>query len=201
MAALLSCPVDSVYLVATPQELADFLKAVERRAFKRAYWQVQNEETALDIVQDSMLKLAEHYGHKPPAELPLLFARILSNTTLDWFRQRKTERTVFTDALPHLGEDATEQDWEDTLANPDEATTYADPASLHGRKQTAERIDKAVQNLPLRQREAFVLRYWENLSVAEAASAMACTEGSVKVHCFRAVQSLARALSDLFKPS
>ena len=81
--------------MATEQELSDFLKSVEKRAFKRSVYHVRNEEAALDIVQDSMMKLAEHYGDKPVAELPMLFQRILSNCTLDWFRRQKTRNALF----------------------------------------------------------------------------------------------------------
>src|SRR5215207_3703972 len=81
--------------LATEQELSDFLKSVEKRAFKRSIYHVRDEEAALDIVQDSMMKLAEHYGDKPPNELPMLFQRILSNCTLDWFRRQKTRKALF----------------------------------------------------------------------------------------------------------
>ena len=81
--------------MATEKELSDFLKSVEKRAFKRSIYHVRDEEAALDIVQDSMMKLAEHYGDKPPAELPMLFQRILSNCTLDWFRRQKTRNALF----------------------------------------------------------------------------------------------------------
>jgi RNA polymerase sigma-70 factor (ECF subfamily) len=82
--------------LATEQELSDFLKSVERRAFKRSMYHVRDEDAALDIVQDSMMKLAQHYGDKPVGELPMLFQRILSNATLDWFRRRKTRNALFT---------------------------------------------------------------------------------------------------------
>ena len=75
--------------MATESELTQFLKSVEKRAFKRSLYNVRDEDAALDIVQDSMMKLAEHYGDKPVAELPMLFQRILSNTTLDWFRRHQ----------------------------------------------------------------------------------------------------------------
>jgi RNA polymerase sigma-70 factor (ECF subfamily) len=55
-------------------------------------------------------------------------------------------------------------------------------------------IDTEVAQLPARQREAFLLRYWEELDVAETAVAMGCSEGSVKTHCSRAVHALAKAL-------
>ena len=73
--------------LATEQELSDFLKSVEKRAFKRAVWQVRDDDAALDIVQDSMLKLAQRYGDRLAQELPLLFQRILANQTMDWFRR------------------------------------------------------------------------------------------------------------------
>ena len=91
--------------VATEQELSDFLKNTEKRAFKRTLYHVRNEESALDIVQDSMIKLATHYGDKPQAELPLLFQRILSNTTLDWFRRQKTRNALFSN-MSDFGTDA-----------------------------------------------------------------------------------------------
>ena len=81
--------------MATEHELSDFLKNTEKRAFKRTLYHVRNEESALDIVQDSMIKLATHYGDKPATELPMLFQRILSNTTLDWFRRQKTRNALF----------------------------------------------------------------------------------------------------------
>ncbi len=81
--------------MATDKELSDFLQSVEKRAFKRSFYHVRDDEAALDIVQDSMMKLAEHYSDKPANELPMLFQRILSNTTLDWFRRNKTKKALF----------------------------------------------------------------------------------------------------------
>ena len=95
--------------MATEQELSDFLKNTEKRAFKRTLYHVRNEESALDIVQDSMIKLATHYGDKPQAELPLLFQRILSNTTLDWFRRQKTRNALFSN-MSDFGTDAEGED-------------------------------------------------------------------------------------------
>ena len=81
--------------LASDKELSDFLAGIEKRAFKRTVFHVRDDESALDIVQDSMMKLAEHYGDKPVTELPMLFQRILSNTTLDWFRRQKTRKALF----------------------------------------------------------------------------------------------------------
>ena len=97
--------------LATEQELSDFLKNTEKRAFKRTLYHVRDEEAALDIMQDSMIKLATHYGDKPMAELPLLFQRILSNTTLDWFRRRKTRNALFSN-LSDFGSDKDGDDFD-----------------------------------------------------------------------------------------
>ena len=80
--------------MASDKELSDFLKSVEKRAFKRAVYAVRNEESALDIVQDAMIRLAEKYADRPAAELPLVFQRILSNATMDWFRRERVRSVV-----------------------------------------------------------------------------------------------------------
>jgi len=180
--------------LATERELSDFLKSVEKRAFKRSIYHVRNEESALDIVQDSMMKLAEHYGDKPIEELPMLFQRILSNCTLDWFRRQKTRNALFSNMSDFESGDDGDFDLLETfqLADDSERTESAEDTTR--RAQVLREIDTQIQELPTRQREAFLMRYWEEMDVAETASAMGCSEGSVKTHCSRAVQSLSKAL-------
>jgi RNA polymerase sigma-70 factor (ECF subfamily) len=181
--------------LATEQELNDFLKSVEKRAFKRSVYHTRDEEAALDIVQDSMMKLAEHYGDKPVAELPMLFQRILSNTTLDWFRRQKTRNAVFSNMsdFDTSGNDA-DFDLLESLEELDETQRTESAQKSVERAQILRAIEREVENLPGRQREAFLLRYWEELDVAETAAVMGCSEGSVKTHCSRAVASLGKAL-------
>lgn len=182
--------------MATEQELSAFLKDVEKRAFKRSVFHVRDEEAALDIVQDSMLKLAQHYGDKPANELPMLFQRILSNSTLDWFRRQKTQKAVFThfSDLESSVDGDSDFDWLETYATNSDESAASNAESLTERKQTLQSIEKEIQELPARQREAFLMRYWEEMDVAETAAAMGCSEGSVKTHCFRAIQTLSKAL-------
>ena len=179
--------------MATEQELSDFLKSVEKRAFKRSVYHVRNEEAALDIVQDSMMKLAEHYGDKPVAELPMLFQRILSNCTLDWFRRQKTRNALFSNMSDFevAGEDG-DFDILEALHSGESSESAEDSTR---RAQILREIEIEIQALPSRQREAFLMRYWEEMDVAETAAAMGCSEGSVKTHCSRAVQALSRALT------
>jgi RNA polymerase sigma-70 factor (ECF subfamily) len=184
--------------LATPQELSDFLKSVERRAFKRAVYHVRDDEAALDIVQDSMMKLVEHYSHKELTELPMLFQRILTNSTLDWFRRQKTRNAIFSNLGDFFSDDS-DADF-DLLENLDlshlsdsKEQSESTETALE-RSQTLHMIEKEIQELPARQREAFLMRYWEELDVAETAAAMGCSEGSVKTHCSRAIQALQKAL-------
>lgn len=181
--------------MATEQELADFLKSVEKRSFKRAIYHVRDEDAALDIVQDSMMKLAEHYGDKPAAELPMLYQRILSNCTLDWFRRQKTRNAVFSNMSDFESPDGDgEFDLLESFAGAAGSETVESAEDSTRRAQIFNEIELHIQGLPARQREAFLMRYWEEMDVAETAAAMGCSEGSVKTHCSRAVQALAKAL-------
>lgn len=181
--------------MATETELSDFLKSVEKRAFKRSVYHVRDEEAALDIVQDSMIKLTEHYGDKPPAELPMLFQRILSNTTLDWFRRQKTRKALFSNMSDfESASDDGDFNLLETLELVDDSQQTESAEESTSRAQILLTIELEIRELPARQREAFLMRYWEEMDVAETAAAMGCSEGSVKTHCSRAVLALSKAL-------
>ncbi|HEY8355766.1 MAG TPA: RNA polymerase sigma factor [Methylophilaceae bacterium] len=180
--------------MATPQELSDFLAQVERRAFKQTVYAVRDEHAALDIVQDAMMKLSEKYADRPVAEYPMLFQRILQNTTKDFWRRQKV-RNLWTSLLSSFGS-SDEDDESDPLeilgGDPD--NDDGQPEAELQRRQTFALIEDAIGRLPARQREAFILRYWEDMDVAETAAVMGCSEGSVKTHCSRAVHTLAAIL-------
>lgn len=175
--------------------MSDFLASVERRAFKQSVYAVHDEDVALDIVQDTMLRLAEKYAERPVEELPLLFQRILQNAIRDHFRRSKV-RSTWTTLLSSMGFGGEDDDVDplDTLEVADEANVPASPAERLEQTQVMGAIEEAVQGLPDRQREAFILRYWEELDVSETAKVMGCSEGSVKTHCSRATHALAKIL-------
>ncbi len=179
--------------MATPKELSDFLAAVERRAFKQTAYAVRDDHAALDIVQDAMMKLAEKYADRPPAELPMLFQRILQNTMRDFWRRQKV-RNLWTSLLSSFGGNDTDNEDRDPLETIDVEDDSEEPSAQLARQQTIQLIERALEKLPARQREAFVLRYWEEMDVAETAEIMGCSDGSVKTHCSRAVHALALEL-------
>ena len=182
--------------MATPTEMSAFLADVERRAFKQAVYAVRNDESALDIVQDAMMRLAEKYGDRPPTELPMLFQRILQNAIRDWFRRTKVRSfwtSLFSSFAPE-GEDGDDFDPLETLEAQEGSKAAESAADEVNRAQVLAAIEREIQKLPARQREAFLLRYWEEMDVAETAEVMGCSEGSVKTHCSRATHTLAAAL-------
>ena len=176
-------------------ELSQFLTSVERRAYKHAIYAVRDDHAALDIVQDAMIKLAEKYGDKPAEELPMLFQRILQNTIRDYYRRQKV-RSAWISLFSGLQSRHDDEEFDplDVLEDSENQSTPAAPEASLQQRQIIALIEDALGNLPARQREAFLLRYWEGLDTNETATAMGCTEGSVKTHCSRAVHALSVSL-------
>ncbi|WP_028452644.1 RNA polymerase sigma factor [Chitinilyticum aquatile] len=176
--------------------LSDFLAGVEQRAYRQARFATQDETQALDLVQDAMLRLTESYAERPPEEWPLLFQRILQNIIRDHYRRQKVRNlwvslfSSFRSKNPDDDNDTDPLDWlphtADSPATPEDESTQARTMAL---------IEAGLAQLPPRQREAFILRYWEELDTAETAQVMGCSEGSVKTHCSRACASLSAWLT------
>jgi RNA polymerase sigma-70 factor (ECF subfamily) len=144
-----------------------------------------------------MLKLAEKYGDKPVEEFPMLFQRILQNTIRDYYRRQKI-RSFWTVLFSSLHPQHDEGDFDplDTLQDKDNKSQPAQPETSLEQSQLLALIEEALIDLPARQREAFLLRYWEDLDTAETAKVMGCSEGSVKTHCSRATHTLATKLKE-----
>jgi RNA polymerase sigma-70 factor (ECF subfamily) len=184
-------------VLATQQEFSSFLAETERRAYKQALFAVRDDHLALDIVQDSMMKLVEHYAARPPEELPLLFQRILQNTIRDFYRRQKTRSlwtTLFSSFTSAKEKEDEDYDFLETLYV-EGKSNLDNPHEKLEQSQLIHLIEKAIADLPARQREAFLLRYWEDMDVSETAKVMGCSEGSVKTHCSRATHTLALVLS------
>jgi RNA polymerase sigma-70 factor, ECF subfamily len=164
---------------------------VEQRAFVMARLSAGNGDDALDIVQDAMLDFTRSYSRRPEEEWKPLFYRVLQSRITDWYRRtavRNRFRVWFN--RPGAGEDE-----EDPLARVADSAS-PDAGEMLLRREAAGAVATALRSLPLRQRQAFVLRIWEELDVAQSAVAMGCSEGSVKTHLFRAMQALRKQLKD-----
>lgn len=183
--------------MASVQELSGFLASVQRRAFRQARFAVQDDALALDLVQEAMTRLVERYADRPAAELVMLFQRILRNAITDHFRRRRV-RDLWILPLSSFGgsagEEGDEADALEFLADRAGAETAGGVDAQAERSQFLAILEEELARLPRRQREAFLLRYWEDMDVAATAEVMGCSEGSVKTHCSRACHALAAAL-------
>jgi len=167
-----------------------FLADVERRAFRMARFASGNTDEALDLVQEAMFQFVRRYANRPPKEWNPLFYRVLKSRITDWYRRAFVRKRI----LAWLGR-ADEEEPEDSLQN------FPDPGNLNPsdqilRQEERAALEKAIRRLPLRQQQAFLLRAWEGMDVAQAAFAMGCSEGSIKTHYSRAVHTLRGLLED-----
>lgn len=183
--------------MATNLEIDHFLAEAERRAYKHAFYAIHDHHAALDVVQNAMMKLVEHYAAKPAPELPMLFQRILQNAIHDHFRRAKVRDFWVRLVSPLRDKDAENSETLETLAASAADYTSPSPELEVAEKQHLALIEQALLELPTRQREAFLLRYWEGMDVAETAKIMGCSQGSVKTHSFRAVNAMAQKLQKM----
>lgn len=158
-----------------------FLASVEADAYRLALSASHNPDEAVDIVQDAMMTLVQHYRDKQSDELAPLFHRILQNRIRDWYRRRSVKHTLL--RWSGLGDT--------TQATADiPAPEHAQPDALLGSTGDLLVIEEALRQLPLRQQQTFLLRAWKEMSVEETAHAMSVSTGSVKTHYSRALKSL-----------
>ncbi len=167
-----------------------FLAGVERRAFLTARFATGDADEAHDIVQDAMLQLVRSYANRGEQEWGPLFHTILQSRISDWRRRTKVRNRL---RVWFGGRD--EDDEADPLQNMVDNRSPDPPGQLRD-KQAMAALETAIHRLPPRQQQAFLLRVWEGLDIAQTARAMKCSEGSVKTHYSRAVHALREQLED-----
>lgn len=174
------------------RQLDAFLQSVERRALTMLELGTRQREDALDLLQDCMLRFVRGYGDRPPAEWAPLFFRVISNSLVDWQRRQAVRRKVL--AIWPWGRSEAGQD-EGAAFDPP-AADAAQPDAVMARDALGRRMNEALANLPTRQRQVFLLREWQGLSVADTALALGVSEGSIKTHLSRANVKLREALHE-----
>lgn len=182
-------PAESAGGAVAKTRLDGFLRSVERRALRIAELSTGQRDEALDLVQDAMLAFVRHYAAKPEAEWPPLFYRVLDSRVTDWHRRGQVRSRWLASWWPTHGDEPED----DPVAAAADMTEVGPLARLVG-EDAGQALETALRELPLRQRQAFLLRIWEGLDVAATASAMRCGEGSVKTHLWRALNALRHAL-------
>ena len=169
--------------------IEQFLAQVEKKAYRMAEIATQNQSDALDIVQDTMIKLVEKYSDKPCNEWKPLFYTILNSRIMDYFRRKKVYNSLFFWKKQHHEDEG----FEDEISK---ASDFITPERELQGQQNLQKVSGALKQLSPRQQQCFLLRSWEGLSVIETAQVMKCSQGSVKTHYSRAKEALKKALDD-----
>lgn len=171
-------------------DMDGFLASVEKQAFLMARMATGNSDNALDIVQDCMLRMVKNYARRSPDQWRPLFFRVLNNRITDYHRKRGFERLTRWFGTRQK-DDSEDIDPVDQLPVDTES-----PEQWIESEQVGEQLRRALMGLTERQRQAFMLRQWQGLSVAETAIAMEISEGSVKTHVFRAIKALQLSMKE-----
>lgn len=161
----------------TVEEYADFVREDQQRAYRLAYGYLRSREDALDAVQEAVASGLEHLDSlRSPERLRAFFTRILVNECLDMLRRRKRRGDVASlDSQPEL-----------VPAQPDAAEERSD----------AMAVGRAIDALPPKLKTVVILRFFEDMTLAEVAESAGCTLSTAKARLYRALKELRRELGE-----
>lgn len=173
-------------------KLSRFLQAVRRAALAFTSLRVRDEEIALDLLQETMIGFVSAAKKHDETIWKNLFYKILGRRITDWQR-KQIWRNRIAQITPFSGLST-----EDKKSDPIEflASNSDEPEQNHNAKQLTQHFEAALAALPSRQQEAYLLRQWQTFSVKDTAAIMKCSEGSVKTHLSRAMQTLRKQLGE-----
>jgi len=172
------------------RDIQAFLAGIEGHAFRIAQFATGNRDDALELVQDTMMKLVQNYAGRSADEWKPLFYSVLQSRIRDWQRRQTVRNRFRTWFARH------EDDEEDALEQYP-ADESGEPSACLQNDQFMTRLDQALSALPYRQQQVFLLRVWEDMDIAQTAAVMQCSESSVKTHHARALQKLREKLEEL----
>jgi RNA polymerase sigma-70 factor (ECF subfamily) len=177
-------------LAAGRGDVAAFEEIVRRyqgRVYAAAYRVTGNREDALDVTQDALVKAFQKIGTwAPTGNFLSWLLRLTTNQSIDHLRRRNRRRQEPLDEA-FVGQ---------TQGAAVEPTVESTESVVRGR-EIEDRVRASLVKLSNMQRTVFVLRHFEEFSLAEIAEELGCTVGSVKVHLFRALKKLRDELGDL----
>lgn len=184
----------------TQADLESFLSKVSKQAYQIAYGALWDQELAYDVVQEAMMKLVEYYRDRPASQWPALFRTVLNSKINDQrrkrlFHQSKAKLLSLTgfgrpDPDDTQETELPEQDPRSDGASRPETEVHSQNLMLH--------IDAAMTKLPARQRQVFLLREKNGLSIKQTAEILGCSENSIKQHHFRAMRTLREQLTEVW---
>ncbi len=181
-------------------ELDSFLTQVSKQAYQIAYGALWDQELAYDVVQEAMLKLVEYYRHRPAKQWPALFRTVLNSKVNDQRRKRLFHQSkARLLSLTGFGRTETDDTAETELPEYDTRSDgVSRPESEAYSQDLMLRIDAAMAKLPARQRQVFLLREKNGMSIKQTAEVLGCSENSIKQHHFRAMRALREQLTEVW---
>lgn len=181
--SITSAPIEMTKLTQSEltEQLNQFFILHEKKAYVIAFMSLKNQDDALDVVQDVMIKFVVKYKLKNQTDWTSLFYRMIQNRITDFHRQNTQKRKYF-GVFSH--------DTEDNIVEQVADENHVSALKQIDNNMKIENLQQSLTTLPKRQLQAFICRIWEGLSVAQTAQSMKCSQGSVKTHLFRALNQI-----------
>jgi RNA polymerase sigma-70 factor (ECF subfamily) len=154
------------------------VSSYQQRVFVLAYSMVREREDALDLVQETFMRIYEKiHTYRPGANFNAWLMQVARNISIDFLRRQKSRRKDSLDSLDAGRVDLQSRETDPSRFNP------------------GDMIQKAVARLPEKQKLVFILHHYEELKYEEIARRLRISVGTVKSLHFKAIQKLRKALA------
>lgn len=164
----------------------------QKRTYRLVQRFVPNHEDALDITQDAFIRAYQGLSNfKSQCQFYSWLYRITVNLCIDFLRKKSRS-----EVMVYESEDSDEL----PMANFPDLRSVS-PAKAAENKELRSQIRKAIRQLPPKQRQIFILRHWDGLSLKDIATVVGRSDGTVKAHLFHAHRNLRKHLQPYLKES
>ncbi|MCD6508652.1 sigma-70 family RNA polymerase sigma factor [Candidatus Poribacteria bacterium] len=164
----------------------ELVRRYRKRVYEIAYNFTHNPDDALDLTQEIFLRAFKSLGtfrHK--SSFYTWLYSISRNYCIDYTRRKKRYHEMeINENLPHKGENYLYSG--SRISSPDDKVE---------REELRRKIEEAIDSLPDMQRQVFILRHYEGLSLKEIAGVLNRSIGTVKANLFHATRKLREILS------
>jgi len=157
----------------------------QKRTYRLVQRFISNREDALDLTQDAFIRAYQGLGDfKSQCQFYSWLYRITVNLCIDFLRKKSRSEVLLYDS---------DESGELPMANIPDPRSES-PAKAVENKELRTHIRKAVRRLPPKQRQIFILRHWDGLSLKDIAAVVGRSDGTVKAHLLHAHRNLRKHL-------
>ena len=164
----------------------------QKRTYRLVQRFISNREDALDLTQDAFIRAYQGLGDfKSQCQFYSWLYRITVNLCIDFLRKKSRSEVLLYDS---------DESGELPMANIADPRAES-PAKAVENKELRTHIRKAVRRLPPKQRQIFILRHWDGLSLKDIAAVVGRSDGTVKAHLLHAHRNLRKHLRPYLQES